>query len=294
VLRQFYGCDERPVAWIGHAQRRPVQGCGERDESIAGVIGLLLAEVPTIEAHCECVRGRDELINDCTRPAPSPRLGIAVAAQELRQLAKKLERTVFVGEHQLCHHAVIITAAEMRLQPGLVALLKGEVRFGRIDDFRAGVHIGFGGIGLDQFLREAVNGRAGELIDGVARALHLRLLLGGDPGAKGKRQLAWHFAARKRLGEARDPLQELACGKFGEGHRRDVLGLDAICEQHRDPPRHQRRLAGACPRLHQQGTIDRGQRRTTRRRIGKRFHAASHISTAFPSRSRAGSRLRST
>ena len=140
-------------------------------------------------------RGRDELINDCTRPAPSRRLGIAVAAQELRQLAKKLERTVFVGEHQLCHHAVIITAVEMRLQPGLVALLKGEVRFGRIDDFRAGVHIGFGGIGLDQLLREAVNGSAGELIDGVARALHLRLLLGGDPGAE--RQAPARLALRR-------------------------------------------------------------------------------------------------
>ena len=195
VSRQINGGDERAVARVGHAQRRPVQGFGELDESFAGVIGLLLAEVPTIEALCECVRGRDELIDDCTRPAPSRRPGVAVAAQELRELAKKLECTVLVGEHQLCHHAVIVIAAEMRLQPGLVPLLECEVRFGRVDDFRAGVHIGFGGIGLDQLLREAVNGRAGELIDGVARALHLRLLLGGDPG--GERQAPARLALRR-------------------------------------------------------------------------------------------------
>ena len=47
----------------------------------------------------------------CTRPAFSRRLGIAVAAQELRQLAKELQRTLLVGEHQLCHHAVIVIAA---------------------------------------------------------------------------------------------------------------------------------------------------------------------------------------
>jgi hypothetical protein len=79
----------------------------------------------------------------------------------------------------------------------------------------------------------------------------------------------WDFreektAARERIGEPRDPLKKLARGKFGERYRGDVLGLDAVGKQYRDPARHQRGLPGARPRLDQQRAVDCGQRAARR------------------------------
>jgi hypothetical protein len=107
------------------------------------------------------------------------------------------------------------------------------------------------------------------------------------PG-KGKRNLVRNRAARERIDKARDALEELACSKFGERHRGNVLGLDPVGEQDRDATRHERGLARARARLHQQGSINRGERGPARLRIRKRpFHGSSQISAAAPSRARA-------
>jgi hypothetical protein len=88
-----------------------------------------------------------------------------------------------------------------------------------------------------------VNGRAGELVDGLARQLHVRLLSYGEALGKGKRNLLRNRAARERIDKARDALQEFACGKLGERHRGNLLRLDPVGEQDRDATRHERGLA---------------------------------------------------
>jgi len=293
VSRQGEGIDECPVA-RGRRWRQLVQRFDKLDEGFALGVGLLLPEMQAVETVCECICGRDKSFDERAGPALPLGFGIAIAAQELRQIAEELEPAPLICDHELRHDAVVVLADEMRPQPGLVMLIKCNVGLARIDDLGPGIDIGFGGIRLDQLLREAVNGRAGELVDGLARPLHVRLLRGGEALGKGKRNLVRNLAARERIDIARDALEELACGKLGKRHRGNVHWLDPIGEQDRDATRHERGLARARACLHQQGSIDRGERGRTRRRIGKPpFHASSQISAAAPSCSRAGSRFRS-
>ena len=152
-------------------------------------------------------------------------------------------------------------------------------------------------IGRGEALAEAVDGRAGHLVERRLRRPQIVALLLREAFRQGDAKLGRDVAGHKRAHEGAHPDQQLARGELGEGHGGDGLGCGAACQQHGDAAGHDSGLARAGAGLDQEGAVVNrdglppgGIVREPLSADG--HHAASHIRAAFPRRAVAAASLR--
>ena len=150
--------------------------------------------------------------------------------------------------------------AEARAQPGIEMRLEAALGVSGLDDGGPGVEPGFHGIGHQELATEAVNRRAGQVVERARGVLQALSLLRDQ-------SMRQHFAQHHgdRSGEqfvhqARDALAELCGGGLGEGDGGDACRMGAGSEQHRGACGEERRLAGAGARLDEERVPQCGER----------------------------------
>ena len=183
----------------------------------------------------------------------------------------------------------------MRPQPRLVALVERKVRFRRVDDLSAGIDPGLGRIRLDQYLREAVDRGADDLVESILRSIKIGSLLSRYLPRERDLEIIWNFPAGKGVYEPLDADLQFAGRKFGEGDRRYVLRVNPRGEQHGDATRNYRGLAGAGSGLDKERAPGVGEGSEACLMVWESIvlhHAASQILIASPSRASACARLR--
>ena len=150
---------------------------------------------------------------------------------------------------------------------------------------------------MNEALAEAVDGRAGHLVERRIRCREIAALLVREAVRQGHAQFGRNLAGRERAHESPHPDQQLARGELGERHRGDGLGRDAFGQQHGDAAGHDRRLARARPGLDQEGAVADRDGVPPGGIVGKGpssrgHHAASQICAASPRRAVVAASLR--
>ena len=177
-----------------------------------------------------------------------------MAAEVVEDGPDQRDRTVGVAQDEFSEQSVHL-ASQFLPQPGVGDLPEGECPLIAVHHRSTGVDIGFDLIGCDQALAKAVDGRAGDLVERLARGSKVAPLALREAvrqgHAKGRRNVAVHQHADKLP----DPDEQLAGGEHGESHRGDGAGRDSLRQQHRDTPGQHRSLARTCPCLHQKGAV---------------------------------------
>ena len=107
------------------------------------------------------------------------------------------------------------------------------------------VNASFYGIWLDQLLAETVDGRAGNFIEGARAAFQVRELCLCQPEWQRLLQLDRDLAAKKRVHETLDALQQFSGRGFREGYSDNFSGMNASAQQQRNPASDQRGLSAA-------------------------------------------------
>ena len=188
--------------------------------------------------------------------------------------------------------------ARQRLtQPNIHDLQETEVRLVAVYYGRAGVDVGFDGVGCDQPLTETVDGRTGDLVNRLARSEKMVPLILGQPIWQGRTKFGRDTSSRQFTDEFAHSNEKFAGGKLSERYRGDELGFDAVGQQHGNTARQHRSLARPGTSFNQKGAIMDRDGRTSGGCIGERYlrrphHAASHIPAASPSRRVAASIFR--
>ena len=147
-----------------------------------------------------------------------------------------------VLQHHFGEDAALV-AGQALAQPAIDDLEKGEIGLIAVHDGGAGIDIGLDRIGLDQALAEAVDGRAGDLVDRGARgretvALRLRQAVGQRHA-----QLGRDVSGREVGDKFADAREKFARRQLGEGDGGDGAGRNAFGEHDSDAPGHDGGLA---------------------------------------------------
>ena len=182
----------------------------------------------------------------------------AAAAEVLRDLVKERDGLAGAAQDHFGEDAALV-AGQALTQPDVDDLEEGEIGLIAIHDSGARVDVGFGGIGLDQALAEAVDGRAGDLVDCGARdgeivALGLRQTLGQRYAQLGRDRLA----GREIGDKIADTREKFARRQFGESDGSDGAWRNPFGEHDGDASGHDGSLARAGASLDQDRPIMRG------------------------------------
>ena len=182
-------------------------------------------------------------------------------------------------------------------EPGLDDLDEGEVGLVAIHHGRARIDVGFDGVGFDQPLAEAVNGRAGDFVDRCYAGGKILAMRFGKAVGQSDSELDWNFNCVQVVDEFAHANEKFARRQLGEGHGGDRLGDDALGEHHRDTSGHNRGFAGARTCFHKERAVVYGHGCAARIVVRKRFRRCAHYGAsqtwaAVPRRSTAAAILR--
>jgi hypothetical protein len=204
-------------------------------------------------------------------------VGAGVIADQRRQLAQPLDLRGRVDHHEADHDVVGIgtVAAEALDQPGVEGVVEGERRGGRVQDRGAGVDVRLDGVGLHEVAREAVDRRAGQVVEVGRGAAEVRELRGVRPGGQRGRDRGVDDAVEQLVDEAVHAVGELGGRELGEGDGGDRGGRDALGQEQGDPARHQRGLARAGARLDEEAAVAPGERAPAMLDVDERRHASA-------------------
>ena len=208
-----------------------------------------------------------------------------VLLQELSRLSDEPERFVRRSQHQGGQEIPLLAGvpdgrnapqafgapvpSQPSREPGVQKVLVCEFRRRRIDDGGARVQAGLHRIGPDQLLAKAVNGGAGDFVQRLAAPVQMVPLGLGQARRQCCGQLDGNRAGQELPHQCLDPLQQFGGGRLREGDGDEVLGINPRADQQSHSSGHERRLAAAGARLHQERTLVIRQSRNAGRRIGK-------------------------
>ena len=160
--------------------------------------------------------------------------------------------------------------SEPRREPGVHEILEDEVRRAGIQDGCARVPARFHRVRRDQFLAEAVDSGAGQLVERIRAFLQVGALGLAQSLRQGRLEFGERFAGQQVPDDAFDAFEEFGGGRFCKGDGGDAPRRDASGHEQRRPTGHERRLAAAGARLDEQGAIVAGQRLDARIHVGRR------------------------
>ena len=200
----------------------------------------------------------------------------AAAAQILGDLVD--ERHGFTGavQHHFGEDAALV-AGQALAQPAIDDLKEGEIGLIAVHDPGAGIDVGFGRIGLDQTLAEAVNGRAGDFVDRGACGREIATLRLRQAIGQRHTQLGRDMSGREVGDKLADTREKLAGRQFGEGDGGDGARRDTLGEHDGDASGHNGGLARARAGFDQDRAIMEADRVAPCPVILENFgHAAHH------------------
>ena len=182
--------------------------------------------------------------------------GLAVTAQAAENSVNQRYRLIGVLQHQLLEQPVA-AAPERLSQPRLDDLLEDEVGLVTVHHHGARIDAGLDRIGFDEALTEAVDRRAGQLVDVRLGSGETTLLSLRQPMGQGDANRRRDVSGSELVGELAYPDEQLARGELGERDRGDRPRRDAFGEHQGDASRPGWR---SCPSPHppRPGRSDRG------------------------------------
>ena len=166
---------------------------------------------------------------------------IPVLAHAVEDGVSRAHRRLDVFDHHLGEQASFI-AGQPLSQPCVNDLAKQKVHLTPVRHPRARVDVRLDGIGFHQALAEAVDGRAGDLVDGLRGNNEILPLLRGKSVREACLQFRGNLVGEERRDEIPNPRKKFAGGHLGESDGRDRLWRNPAREQHCDAPRHDRGL----------------------------------------------------
>ena len=165
-----------------------------------------------------------------------------MSAEMLEDGADQRDGRVGIVQDQLGEQAAFL-AAEFSPQPVVDDFVEGQLRLIAVHHGGAGVDVGLDRIGRDKPLAEAVDGRAGHLVERRVRLGEVAALLFRQAVRQGGAKLDRNLTGRKRAHKGAHPDQQFARGELGERHGGNGPGRDAARQQHHDPARQNSGLA---------------------------------------------------
>ena len=165
-------------------------------------------------------------------------------AEMLKDGEDQRDGRVGIVQDQLGEQAAFL-AAEFFPQPVVDDLGEDQLRLIAVHDGGAGVDVGLDRIGRDEPLAEAVDGRAGHLVERRVGPGEVATLLFRQTVRQGGAKLDRNVTGHKRAHEGPHPDQQLARGELGERHRGNGPGRNPSGQQCRDAARQNRGLARA-------------------------------------------------
>jgi hypothetical protein len=203
----------------------------------------------------------------------------AAAAEVLRDLVKECDGLAWAVQYHFGEDAALV-AGETLAQPTVDDLEEGEIGLIAIHDAGARVDVGFGGIGLDQALAEAVDGRASDLVDcGTGCGEIIALGLGQTIG-QCHAQFGRDMACREIGDKIADTREKFARRQFGEGDGSDGAWRNPFGEHGGDAPSHDGGLARTGASFDQDGAIVAADRVAAGAVILENFGHAGHYSAS--------------
>ena len=232
--------------------------------------------------HCRPGHEAAEVIHRLQEGAGEGRqiLGFAgsqrpVAAEVFEDGTNQPDRLVGVMQNQLREQAVRLVG-QFTAQPGIDNLGKRQVSLVAVHHGRAGIDTGLNRVGSDQALAKAVDGRAGHVVDGLARSGKAAALIRRKVVRQGDLKLRRDCAVRKRIDERLDADKQLAGRQLGERNGGDRLGRDPLRQQQSDAPGHDRGLPRTCPGLDQERAVVHRHRIPAGGVVNKCLHGGRH------------------
>ena len=207
-------------------------------------------------------------------------------AEMLEDRADQRDGRVGIVQYQLGEQAAFLTG-EFFPQPAIHYLDEGELRLVAVHHGGAGVDVGLDRIGHDEPLAEAVDGRAGHLVERRVGLGEVATLLFRQAVRQGGVKLDRDIFGRKRAHEGPHPNEQLACGELGERHGGNGVGRDPSGQQHGDAARQNCGFARSRAGLHQERAVADRDGLAPRGIVGEnqrsgRHHGASHTRVASP------------
>ena len=151
---------------------------------------------------------------------------LPMPAEMLEDGADQRDGGVGILQDQLGEQAASL-AGEFFPQPIVADLAEGELRLVAVHHGGPGVDVGLDRIGCDEPLAEAVDGRAGHLVERRIGPGEVAALLFRQAFGQGGAKLDRNIAGRKRAHEGAHPNEQLTRGELGERHGGNGLGGDA-------------------------------------------------------------------
>ena len=112
-----------------------------------------------------------------------------MSTQPVGNLSHQSESPHRLVVHQLRNQAWQ-SAVQRRTQPAIQRVTERKFRFDRVHEARARINVGLDGVRFDQALAEAVDGRAGDLIEVLARTGQRLALFVREPVRERRAQFA--------------------------------------------------------------------------------------------------------
>ncbi|AOG02868.1 putative ATP-dependent exodeoxyribonuclease domain protein (plasmid) [Bosea sp. RAC05] len=233
--------------------RRPLILLGRRDSGRQRLEGGDDAREVGLDAWCRI----EERAQRCDRRSEGGRGSGNRTRRRRHQLARAAhavghpldcaERLVGIDRDHLDEERTAI-GAEPIPDPSIAQIHEDEVGIVAVGHRGAGVDVGLGRVGLDQPLAEAVDGRAGDLIDLLACAIQIGLLLAVEFAMDDAGKLDGNATGQELVDELTNTGEQLARSELGECDGCDVARPDTRDQHHGDAASHDRGLprAGAC------------------------------------------------
>ena len=165
-----------------------------------------------------------------------------MAAEMFQDGTNQPDRGVGIMQDQL-HEQAVRLVGQFTAQPGIDNLGKRQVSLVTVHHGRAGIDTGLDRVWRDQPLAEAVDSRAGHLVDGLARSGKVAALFFRQAVRQGNLKLGRGCAVGEYIDERLYADKQLAGRQLGEGDGGDGLGRNASGQQQGDAAGHHRGLA---------------------------------------------------
>jgi hypothetical protein len=128
-----------------------------------------------------------------------------------------------------------------------------EVALHLVENLSTGIDSGIHGVDAQQVMAEAMDRRAGELVEAAARGFQRRHFRRCRAAPERQCELVRHLPGQYIRDEARDPFAKLAGRELGEGDRGNLTRSCTVCQEDDHASGQQCRLAGTGRGLHKQG-----------------------------------------
>src|SRR5262245_51872196 len=148
----------------------------------------------------------------------------------------------------------------MTLEPSLVALVEGEVPLSWVDNLSSRIDPCLRGVGFDQRLRKAMNGRADKFVERFPCSRKILALQRRNVFRERTIEVRRNRSGRQFIHESLDANTQFAGRKFSEGDCGNVFGVHALREQDCNPTSQNGCLSGSGTSLDQERFVDTGER----------------------------------